>query len=890
MTIVYNDQCYARISGLIFGIILFALFLFYMIERILRYEYNYMTGFSAFSYRRVIFEAINLCMMAVCIGKVNLNTAQLTIYSIGIVVSSSSLIYILLLEDMYPYLLLDPFVEFHNGLSFERYVLMIIDASNNSGSNDIFLKLGITNKEILNKRIDKIQSRLLQRRRNLKRIIFASLPMALVNFVVFWINMAYFCDDSPSYTVDLSCVMCIILIMAHRSDWLAILRDDFNTKFSETTSNLQKTFKPKPTLKLLTKKFIRLHRFGFVLPDMIQNDDKYQYSHVHYEAKQYVEDLVEESMNLYSWFENKLEHDEKRRVFSEGIEASLSANQDLRLPVTVTCKIVAEDFVKRACPPHDQKSIGNLSNMILFVTSKVLTRLTRHIADVDYSVINFDLVRRDLVQLIILIVIQSEFDKKEHTHTQATSINSSFLETSLSPTMSIKIMKNQYSKLGLLERIDCLLATWVEAVEAPNDFYKMFHLVNIESGDDDGRAHQILYLNDVFFQDNTSYLNALTIKEFVVDYFMPKIYKGKVDLSKKFDELFENLLLEDIHLSSIFKSGSRESKATEVTEVDTGLEQDTLKVDTCLEEDPRHFNTTESSVAKASKKRIVQKDNAINPFTAQKSKLIENNINSISKESQRTALEISKNDESKDQKKLVSLKDSKASDSDELPETSEHLSFFEFWFRESFTLKVIRWIDWNRTVAEVLRGMAESSIWVLKYLGETCKYLFYTGPRSFLVDACNGSIFTRTYWYHQYMTSMHKLPPSIAHTFLHWGSTQTTQILINPFFTALVAGIISWRFFSCVVHVGSPNFNYNKGVIVLVVLVPFLVMSMPKHPFTDFKNWYPVLLPMSAMILGGFITLATCSDDLDSTTYLGIKYSISIFINQTIAMIIYIIY
>jgi hypothetical protein len=201
--------------------------------------------------------------------------------------------------------------------------------------------------------------------------------------------------------------------------------------------------------------------------------------------------------------------------------------------------------------------------------------------------------------------------------------------------------------------------------------------------------------------------------------------------------------------------------------------------------------------------------------------------------------------------------------------TPEHLSFFAFWFHESFTLKVIRWIDWKKTGASILRGMAESSIWFLKYLGEACKYLFYTGPRSLVVDACNGSIFTRTYWYHQYMTSMHQLPPSIAHTFLHWGSTQTNQILINPFFTALVAGIISWRFFTCVVHVGSPNFNFNKGVIVLVVLIPFLFLSMPKNP-SDFKNWYPVLLPMSAMILGGFITLATCSDDLDSTTYLGL--------------------
>jgi hypothetical protein len=182
---------------------------------------------------------------------------------------------------------------------------------------------------------------------------------------------------------------------------------------------------------------------------MIENDKKYQYSHIHYEAKSYVEDIVEESMNLYTWFENKLERDVKKRIFSEGIESTLSASEDLRIPITMICKLISEEMVKRACPPHDEKITRNLSNIILYVTSKVLTRLTRSIADIDYSVINFNLARKDLIALIILIVIQCEFDKQEHTIDTAAS---SFHKIPfLSDTkMSGRSLKNFYPKLTLI--------------------------------------------------------------------------------------------------------------------------------------------------------------------------------------------------------------------------------------------------------------------------------------------------------------------------------------------------------------------------------------------------------------------------------------------------------
>jgi len=212
-----------------------------MVERILRAYYEMKTSFSMFAHRRLFYEIINLAMMSICVANINLNQAQLVIYSIGIIVASTSLVYIFILEDMYPFLLLDPLIEFSSGLTFERYVLMLIDASNNSGSNDILeKKLGITDKETLCKKIDEIQSRLTLKNENMKKIVLASLPMVVINLTIFLVNMTYYCDDSPNYTCDLSSVMCIIEILAQRHDWLAVIRDNFVITFSETANSLKK--------------------------------------------------------------------------------------------------------------------------------------------------------------------------------------------------------------------------------------------------------------------------------------------------------------------------------------------------------------------------------------------------------------------------------------------------------------------------------------------------------------------------------------------------------------------------------------------------------------------------------------------------------------------------
>ena len=59
-----------------------------MVERILRAYYEMKTSFSMFAHRRLFYEIINLAMMSICVANINLNQAQLVIYSIGIIVAN----------------------------------------------------------------------------------------------------------------------------------------------------------------------------------------------------------------------------------------------------------------------------------------------------------------------------------------------------------------------------------------------------------------------------------------------------------------------------------------------------------------------------------------------------------------------------------------------------------------------------------------------------------------------------------------------------------------------------------------------------------------------------------------------------------------------------------
>jgi hypothetical protein len=196
-------------------------------------------------------------------------------------------------------------------------------------------------------------------------------------------------------------------------------------------------------------------------------------------------------------------------------------------------------------------------------------------------------------------------------------------------------------------------------------------------------------------------------------------------------------------------------------------------------------------------------------------------------------------------------------------------SFFAFWKHHSFTLQLIEWVDWGRSMRALVAVVVKSTVLAVKICLGVLEFIFLFLLYRMVVDIGNRSIFTRKYWYQKYMAVMLQLPPSICSTFIHWGPTQTYAILVNPFFNSLVAGILTWRFFTCAVHIGAPRHNYNKGVIVLVLLVPVMYMMTPADP-SDFHNWYPIVLPMCAMVLGGFVTLATCEDTLDASTYLGL--------------------
>lgn len=883
-----DDKCYSRVSGLLFGIILFSLFLHILVERVLRALFGMETGFSGFASRRVILEVLNLAMMIVVLRHAPGESTiadQSVVYAVGLAVSLATLFYFWLLEDCSPFLCLDPVQHFAMGMTMEQYWTAFLHASTSATfAGDCEKHLGISTRDELESVLSLMTLRFEIRQKNMRRMCLASYPMMALNFAIFITNMVHFCDYAGNnFIIDASSVLSIVLIGATRRDILVFASDTFMAKFLQTAEMYRTNFKRKLTLKGAVQKLVTLKRMGFQLPPMHNKDEtkRYSYSTAHYAAKQFVDDVVEDSTNLRVWYETHIlevdEHNGERGGkgwggddFSERAAEETNAGSDPRLIACLACNWVSKDLSERACPDERMRGETPLSNIVLYLASLTIERLAVLAMTPTNSLLHLKAgITDELVKLAIIVALQAEFDAAEQKDLPGS-------------------LGSMSSASKLLERLSGMLEEWCCSTDPRSLFYTKHENNNAEGS---GPAHrglkdiahqhsirsfQILYISDVDFRDNTSFFDAGEVKNKVVDLIAHKLDRSVLDYDRAQKELFDK----DVHLYSA--GGLVDHVLRKVPTVGfSSREAETAMALQKAEEgeDP----STKGPTAQPDSTAILvdsadcQKNPRCVPF-AKQNRCAPSPGEAGCGDDSRCTPSVKSKFERKSPFEFISAtligKYSKI-DSDQIADELQCLqeneaalaeagrghgagiilAYLSFWARNSVLVKFILWVNWRRTAWSVLLFLFSRLAMVVLFVPLCFVNAVYR--------AIDGKLFTSSYW-------LGLLPLTLR----KWSSSQTNSFIIDKFAVSLITGILSYRFMLCAVHIGEPVNSYNRGGIVAVILASLFVVlfasSMVGGQTRDAKTHLDWLLPASALILGGFLAVHSSGETLADELYLGL--------------------
>jgi len=779
-------------------------------------------------------------------------TDQLTIYAVGIAVSSCTLFYYWLLEDSSPYLCLDPLQHFAMGLTLEQYYEKFFLASTSATfAADVERILGIHTRQELDAVISLMTFRFEIRLQNMRRMCLAAYPMMAMNLIIFITNMTRFCYQSGNnFIVDCSSVLCIILIGASRRDLWSMSSDTFMSKFLLLADTYRKNFKRKVTLKAMVRKLVVLKRFGFQLPVLHNRltSNRYSYSTAHYVAKQFVEDIVEDSTSLRCWYQHLVVLDDDEHNFSDRAAEDRSASSDLRLVACLACSWVADEISIRACPEDVSSGDRSLSNIVLFLASLTVQRIST-LAMQEPASVNITSspqntgLSEEIVKLAILLALQAEFDAAEKNETNAVATS-------------------------LFERLSGLLDKWSCSTEPRSTFYKS-HAVN-EGFDADvvsQRSFQILYLSDVDFRDNTLFFDAVAIKTKVVQLIASKLNISEAD----YDRIQNDLYVKDPHLftaSGLEKQTIvEEESAAEALSME--IEAPSCTVATTITLDDEECGRVSKECGNDGKCAPCKEDQNCAPTDNQGCAPPDNQGCAPSvktKYDRQSPFEFlsealldspTQIDAAQIELELQALQDDKAVLSSPEFKTggAGHviLAYLRFWARNSVLIKFLLWVNWTGTAWALVRSLLYRVCTIILFVPLCVAHV--------VCLAIDGKLFTTRYWL--------GLVPRAIRT---WSRTQTNSFIVDKFATSLILGILSNRFMRCAVHIGEPVRSYNRGGVVAVILVIFFFFVYLHFVFVGGRKEqvFHLLLPACAMILGGFLALKTAGDTLADELYLGL--------------------
>jgi len=436
-----DNLCPARVSGVLIGITLLYIFTCVMVDGILKISNTFQIASSSFSWRHLVYKLINFLMFA---GGMFLSDEmtlpQYFVYSFGWVATISSLFYVCLLEDTYPYQLMAPFLKFSNGLSLDEWWFELQDAYDSQNlAVEMKYKLRVTQAKVLAKLVEAFESRMNHRFRNNANICRQSVWIILVNIALFIVNVSTMCQDSEhSFIKDLISVSCVVLSLALFEDYCDVQKGDYLVLYNKKLSAIKKavdamkplSFKKAVKLIIASNRFVKLAGAGKGHAALI-DADSYQYSQAEYEKrkKQCSEDVVEDCTNLFQFYVNLKKQDEaKSRSFSTSNEP-LTVCEDPRALAAAFVQLVGEEIVcrtskpekprkqKKSDPPAPEQepardTANTMSLIVLRVATELVTHLNNEIAEKDFSVVDLFEVRETLVQLWLVMALQKQFDQR----------------------------------------------------------------------------------------------------------------------------------------------------------------------------------------------------------------------------------------------------------------------------------------------------------------------------------------------------------------------------------------------------------------------------------------------------------------------------------------------
>ena len=841
-------------------------------ERIFRAVYKMETGFSTFALRRACLETLNLAMLVVVVRHSPSESTSLDqeiIYYIGIAISVCTLFYYWLLEDCSPFLCLDPIQHFAMGMTMEQYFEKFYDVSSSATfAADVERVLGINTRQELDSVISLMTLRFEARRENVKRMCLASYPMMAMNLVIFITNMTRFCSyNGNNWVLDCSSVLSVVLIGAARSDILTVASDTFMAKFHQTADVYRNNFKTRVTLRTMILKLIVMQRFGFKIPEMHRHGRRkpYSYSTSHYAAKQFVEDVIEDSTNLTVWYEHLLDADDVP-MFSDGAVEDRAASADLRLIACLACNWVANEMSVRACPDELSRGETPLSNIILYLASITVQHLS-NAAMITGIEMNQAQSRRavtdEIVKLAILLALQAEFDTADHDDS---------LPGSLSGLGSASF---------LLERLSSVLDDWSRTTEHRAKFYKAQLQDGLASPQSTQRSFkssaarfQILYLSDVDFRDNTSFFEASEVKIRVLELVVRKLGLTEAD----YDRIQQDLFDKDPHLYTagglrtvqLGKARTMDMPSIEAKEA-LALQMEIENPQSTSARAPESVDVVDcGKCAPANDQNCAPSNNdGCAPSTNQGCSTVDDDrcAPQIKTNSDRQSpFEFLSNsllsekrtkvDAAQIAVELQSLQEIKA---ELLAASGAHriVAYLRFWAHNSFLIKLLLWINWRETVWALCCSVVYRFAVILLFVP--------LGIVQAVFLAVDGKLFTSTYW-------LSLLPRTIR----KWSSTQTNSFIVDKFAISLIAGVLCYRFMLCAVHVGEPDTRYNRGGVVAVILaILFSLVYLHVKVTSSSKDSsgqevFHLLLPASAMALGGFLAVKLSGESLADELYLGL--------------------
>jgi len=748
----------------------------------------------------------------------------------------------------------------------------------------------------------------------------ASIPMAIMNFAIFVVNMCYFCGASNNtayFIIDVSSIICILMTIGIYRDIFDIVRDTFVDSFVAVCKKVRKNYKRPLSLRDIIKKFIVARRFGFTLPPMNDDPDTvtYFYSVGEYDAvkRQQVEDTVEDSMNLFVWLENKLLSDSKRVAAFDAKHETIGT-KDIRTLTVFAVKLIAAELVRRSCPPPTKKNVLDavqpLSYLVLSLASTCVARLGNLIIDVPGADLKVDAIKEELIKLVMLIVIQNRFDVVQ---------------------ASQKEFRGAAPVEGFFDNLIQLINDWNksgDALDFLTEQMKAAEAAQSKEEGNEGRAFQILYFNDVNFTENTVFITIDSVKE-IMKPFVTHLFADENACTGEFDKIFLSLCREDTHLARACSMNKEQldvlekeeqaklaaAKSAEITEASPAAVQNAFENPVVDMFKALHVEVTPGNYFGMPVVRNPLIVSEFNPFEehwglaaerinkrrleAGKSLLIVNEAaaNEVKPPdspvpTQTMPTQTSSAPSTPSRKNIAKeVSFSHLSDSIEgdmemgsitkkkspVAATSENSGgkmpspreLFNYWWTNSFWLRIFRWIRWRQSGSSVAKFLYDWTVWIVLL------------PVAFIIFGCiyatkltiaisDGSLFSKKYWATSNETLLALVPLQIRDAITNWNEATFNAIFVNRFGESCVLGFMSWTFFTFTVHTGQPKHDFNKGLIILIYLTIPFYLHIPKN-WRSLVDWYPSILPFTFIALGGFICLATHDETLDKSTFLGIS-------------------